>query len=265
MASIKKQNTNKNLFSGKQGKIKYWVDIRSDEIEIKIYSSEPTGSDSEEVADSIITWDIIKLSELNKKPGFVDQTLWSKLTTQQLLNIDDEGVYSALELTDVQIVDVFGETLISKPAGLMNASSTYWDSFYNIFIPDADDFSSAIVRIIWDSSYTTGYEVIGPSSSLFVNEVATIQDLVSPITMSSDQTTIAADGSITVNIETDTFIDEVYLEQVYGILNKTRVKLTNGIGSFVLYATGLEAGETARVKAGHRKYTGIANFTVPVV
>jgi hypothetical protein len=273
MARIVKAGNNRisRLLKNKQGIIKYWVEITPSQIEIKIHSIEPNiiNPDILEFSDTkdvVVIWDIIKLSELQKKPGFVDQTLWSRIMHEDptVVNISNENVYLPTEVSELDLVDIFGNTLLNKPATFMHRNSEHYDSLYEIFVPDSlDDLTKCTIRFVINPD--AEYEIEGPSSASFVNENASIQDLVSSITLSSDQTTISADSSIIVNVQTDTFIDEVYLEQVYGMLNKTRVKLTNGIGSFTLYATGIEAGETVRVKAGHRKFTGIANFTVPVV
>jgi uncharacterized membrane protein len=259
------------LIQNKQGTIKYWVEITPSQIEIKIHSIEPNiiNPDILEFSDTkyvVVIWDIIKLSELQKKPGFVDQTLWGRLMTtdESLVNISNENVYSPFDVAERFLVDIFGNSLLNKPAAFMNPTSAHYNGLYEIFVSDSsDDFTKCTVRLVINPGIE--YEIEGPSSAAFVTENLSVQDLMSPITLSSNQTTISADGSIVVNVQTDTFIDEVYLEQVYGMLNKTRVKLTNGLGSFTLFATGLEAGETVRVKAGHRKFTGIANFTVPVV
>jgi hypothetical protein len=56
----------------------------------------------------------------------------------------------------------------------------------------------------------------------------------------------------------------VYLEEVNGYLPKRRVDLTGGVGQFRVGALGLAAGDTVRVKAGFRFYTGLGDITLPV-
>ena len=228
--------------------IKIWLDVQQNTFEIKMYRTLNN-------EDTVYLWHKIDLQALSIKPGFVDQTAW----VANLETLKTELDY----IREYNITDVFAETVISKPYTILSAKVV---SPYVIFVPDSSDsrgFLSFNYRIIMDPS--TQYVVEGPSAASFVDENITIRDFVSPITLSSAQSSVTADGSITVNVSTDTFIDEVYLEQVYGLLNKTRVKLTNGQGSFILYATGLESGDTVRVKAGHKKFTGIADFTAPVV
>jgi hypothetical protein len=262
MATIKKNHFTHpyHIFLEKQGKIKYWVDIQPEQIEIKVYSNEVIGDD--EPADIVILWDIIKLSELKKKPGFVDQSAWTRISTDILVRmISDDGQDIPLELPESGLVDMFGETLVTKPHSLATLADNYVNPLYTIFAADTTDFTNCTLRLMFDAKYEAGFEVEGPSASSFVNEHVNIQDLVAPITLSSTQSTVTANSSISVTVNSEPYIDEVYLESVSGILNKTRVKLTNGVGKFSIMTTDLEAGEEIRVKAGHRKWTGIASFS----
>jgi len=264
MATIKKNQVSFDtiIFPEKQGKIKYWIDAQPETIEIKVYSNEDIGNN--ETADIVILWDIIKLSELQKKPGFVDQTLWTRISTKILpvqQASDNLNVYSPLELPESGLVDMFGETVVTKPKSLSTLAHNYVNSLYTIFIADSTDFSNCTIRLTFDTKHEAGFEVEGPSSTSFVNEHVNFADLVAPITLSSAQSTVTTDSSISVTVNTASYIDEVYLESVSGILNKTRVKLTNGVGKFSIMTTDLEVGEEIRVKAGHRKWTGIASFS----
>ena len=263
MTTIKKLVSNKPItdLHGKTGKIKYWVDKQEDSIEIKIYSTEVIENESKDI---VILWDIIKLSELQKKPGFVDQTLWTRISLDyEPVSLDSEPPHEYIpnDLDEYNIIDIFGKNLISKPKMLSNPSSDTVNSLYSIFVPDSNNFLSCIIRLTIDSTYEAGFEVEGPSASSFVDEHVNIQDLVAPITLTSTQSTVTANSSIVVTVSSAPYIDEVYLENVSGILNKSRVKLTNGQGKFSIITTDLEVGDEVRVKAGHRKWTGIASFS----
>jgi len=267
MSIIKKNSLiTTTVFPNKQGKIKYWVDIQPDQIEIKVYSNEDIGND--QTKDIVILWDIIKLTELKKKPGFSAQTLWRRVGRDILAIIssaDDPYTYYPTELPEQALIDMFGSTIITKPKALTTMVSSGIDSspvdLYTIFTPDTTDFTNCTIRLSFDTKHVAGFEVEGPSASSFVDEHVNILDLVAPITLSSTQSTVTANSSISVTVNSQPYIDEVYLESVSGILNKTRVKLTNGVGKFSIMTTDLEVGEEVRVKAGHRKWTGIASFT----
>ena len=234
---------------------RYWVDITETYFEIKLFRTVDDGSEEN------ILWHKIPLSSMTISPGFVDQTWWT-------INCDPEKAAfngSCYDVKSRDIIDLLGRSVVSKPASIMDALSGINNTKYDIFVPDADDEAGMLsfnYRLIMDEDTT--YVVDGPASEYFVEEDYNLSDLISTITLSSDQTSIHPDGSISVNVQSDPFIDEVFLEQVYGTLNKARVKLVNGVGKFTIYATDLEVGDVVRVKAGHRKYTGIANFSVPV-
>lgn len=267
MATIKKNvfNYDTVVFREKQGKIKYWIDAQDDQIEIKVYSNESVGDEENPAtADVVILWDIIKLSELQKKPGFVDQTLWTRISDKWLPVQPDENepyVYYPLELHESALVDMFGETVVTKPKSLTTLASPYTAAIYSIFVSDADDFTTCTIRLLFDPKHEAGFEVEGPSASSFVDQHVSFEDLVAPITLSSTQTSVTPNSSISVTVNSEPYIDEIYLESVTGALNKTRVKLTNGQGKFSIITTDLEVGEEVRVKAGHKKWTGIANFS----
>jgi hypothetical protein len=262
MATIKKSlNTKINAFKGKTGTIKYWVEILQDQIEIKIYSSEVV---DDQETDVVILWDIIKLEELQKKPGFAGQTWWTRISESALPLMFDEEQAIPQELHESSVIDIFGNTLISKPASFSNRGSSTVDNLYSFFVESDDTLSTCLVRLSINPDYTAGFEVVGPSSSSFLDEVVTLPDVIAPISLSSTQSTVSPDSSITITVTTEAYINEVYLEPVCGILNKTRVKITNGQGSFKILTTGLEAGDEIRVKAGHKKFTGIASYSKTV-
>ena len=233
---------------------RYWVDITETSFEIKLFRT------VDDAAEENILWHKVPVSSLIT-PGFVDQTWWTVDCEQEKTPFT--GACSIIEPR--QIIDLFGNSVVSKPKAVLDSLSGVNNIKYDIFVPDADDQAGMLsfnYRLIMDEDTT--YVVDGPASEYFVEEDCNLSDLISPITLSSGQTSVQPDGSITINVQSDTFIDEVFLEQVYGSLNKSRVKLVNGVGKFTMYATDMEAGDIVRVKAGHRKYTGIADFSAPV-
>ena len=82
---------------------------------------------------------------------------------------------------------------------------------------------------------------------------------------------ITADGSDIVNFKMvdndDTLIEEdseAYLESTGGYLPKTRVPVTDGLGSFKVTALGLESGDEFKVKIGFRNLTGMHDVSYTV-
>jgi hypothetical protein len=57
----------------------------------------------------------------------------------------------------------------------------------------------------------------------------------------------------------------VFLESTGGYLPKNRVNLVNGVGSFKVRALDMEAGDTFKVKAGFRTFTGMLDISFEVI
>lgn len=85
---------------------------------------------------------------------------------------------------------------------------------------------------------------------------------------------IAADGTATAVIRavcqrTGAPVDDaqctVYLETTAGYLPHSRVEMKNGEASFRVSALGLKPGETFKVKAGYRLFTGVVDVPFVVV
>ena len=73
------------------------------------------------------------------------------------------------------------------------------------------------------------------------------------------------DDTITVGVSvSDTSIPQVFLEPVYGSVNKTRVNMTAGSGTFTILTTGLNSGDAIRIKLGYKYIDGLSNFITTV-
>jgi hypothetical protein len=57
----------------------------------------------------------------------------------------------------------------------------------------------------------------------------------------------------------------IYLEETGGFLPLRRVRTTGGKASFRISALGMQAGDTFKVKAGYRNFSGCAEVAVNVV
>jgi hypothetical protein len=87
------------------------------------------------------------------------------------------------------------------------------------------------------------------------------KDLFYPITATTTQTTVNSGDVITVNVSTDPSISALYLDQVTGILDRTKVKLTNGHGVFKILTSTLVTGDIAEVKVGYKTFSNQVTFT----
>jgi hypothetical protein len=233
-----------------------YIDIQSENLEIKLYTPA-----TENVPMIVHLWQKLALSTLKSIPGFVDQTLWTSLEKTPIPEID--GEQSFYELKNSDLVDILGRTLVTKNVGNGN-NSGFNRTPYVLYVGDSSgDFNDFTMVLKLNDPEEFIFE--GPSASSITSEtVAFASDLLPSISLTSSQNSVGVDSSITVDVTSDPSVKEVYLEQVYGVLNKTRVPLTNGVGSFVILTTGLSVGDMVRVKAGHRKYTGITDFNITV-
>jgi hypothetical protein len=57
---------------------------------------------------------------------------------------------------------------------------------------------------------------------------------------------------------------EIFLEAVNGYLPKTRVKTANGQASVPFMALGLVAGDSARIKAGFKYFSGASDAHIQI-
>jgi hypothetical protein len=93
------------------------------------------------------------------------------------------------------------------------------------------------------------------------NDIGFTQLCSIPVVTELSRTT----NTITVGVSVpDTSIPQVWLEPVYGTLNKTRVDLTSGSGTFTILTTGFNSGDAIRVKLGYKYVTGLSNFITTV-
>lgn len=227
-----------------------WVDLTPEYFEIKSYAKQ-----TETKEEELTYWYKVTLDELKLNPGFVEQSLWF---------INEKEKETDPVINNINLVNAFATTVLHKPLSFTSPLDSYRKTPFCIFVPTTQNatMEDFIYRIAERQGLNVEYT--GPSASKVLDESIKYSEFLSNITLSSNSTTVNPDSSITVNVQTDTFIKQVYLEQVSGMLNKTRVNLTNGQGSFKLFATGLESGETLRVKAGFKNFTGVSDFSINV-
>jgi len=223
-----------------------YLDVQNESIEVKIYTPA-----TEYTPVNVLLWQKLDLATLKSIAGFNDQSLWTTL----------EKI--PLQITNSELVDIFAKTLVSRNPATDNTSG-YNRTPFVLYVNDStgnfNDFTM-VLKLNGPDEFI--FE--GPSASSITSEtVQFARNLLPSIVLSSEQTSVGPDSSITVNVTSDASVKEVYLEQVYGLLNKVRVPLTNGVGSFDILTTGLVAGDKVRVKAGFRKYTGVADFSITV-
>jgi hypothetical protein len=94
--------------------------------------------------------------------------------------------------------------------------------------------------------------------------IVTTMPATAPALTLTGPATIAAGGYATYQLACPGDDFEVYLENTGGYLPLSRAQITGGVGSFQVGALGLTSGQSFRIKAGTKLYTGIADLTVTV-
>ena len=126
------------------------------------------------------------------------------------------------------------------------------------FIVDVEDPQSVHYPM-----YTIEFDIIGDVDVVDIDNDLT--KLVSPITISPSKPSMNADDMVTLTLTTqDTSITEVYAEAVFGIIPKTRIALTNGVGNIKVSSLGLSTGDPVRIKFGYKYFTGVAEYTTTI-
>ena len=141
---------------------------------------------------------------------------------------------------------------------------------YQPFI--TDNFTDCSVTLKYNKGYGFSTNVLdGWDAGSGYDYLGQLADAMPHFTVTSGGTTIDEDGYDTVEfkmVDVDgTLIEKdttVYLESTGGYLPKTRVAVTDGLGSFKVSALGLATDDTFKIKIGLRNYTGVkdVNYTV---
>jgi hypothetical protein len=105
--------------------------------------------------------------------------------------------------------------------------------------------------------------LIGPSARDFASTVTDISftDIIEPIYVSTTADPVAAGNPVPVYVKTASYLPFVYVTQVCGIPDRTKVTLTNGTGTFNIITTTLLPGEKAEAKVGHKTWFNTDKIT----
>lgn len=207
----------------------------------------------------------LSLAEMQQASRFYSQTMFA--VNNSAIKLDG----SLVSLKGSDLTSLFQNTLPNKSDSLQNDVPFNKDTMvlpFRIFVTSATanftEFKYHLAKPQGEGS---------PNVTVNTNNTATYnstpikwKDLVDQLTLSTSQSNITAGDTILVNVQsTNTKIDYVYLEQVCGILNKTKVKMVNGIGSFSILTDALSSGDAAEIKCGYKLYTGVDTFTKPIL
>lgn len=234
-------------------------------------------NDAEPIRKHVIKFDYNMLKEKS-----CAQSLWcisstaleEALMNEQTIIIDDVSHTKETPLLDQKdFISMFETTYNSKVSNWQNLTRPYYYS-PKFFIPyDNCDIEDLIIVIPKPMSWTeeldeltaasgvdptkmgdTHVTVVGATND---GEIDSFPSLISGVTLSKS----VSGDVITVTVTADPKITTLWLEAELGFLPKSKVTLTNGVGTFKVLTTGLEAGEQVYVKINHRLWTNASTFT----
>jgi hypothetical protein len=258
--------------------IKIYVDVQPSYFEIKMsYDTvnifDITIDDQEpetrtETKTHYLLWHKLPLTALQGNTGFSDQSLWAiadnvKLETGERNKFDQNGDPEAWVISSNELVDAFANTVATKPSVSYTDSSPAYDTTYDVFVPFLNglDMTKCEYRLYLDQNLTYEIDPTSPAAADIVDVSGRVKEMIAPITVTGPST-IDADSTITVDVTTIPGIYAVYLEQVYGILPKTKVLIdAAGNGSFKVLTSGMDVGDTVEVKVGFKKWVNRATYS----
>jgi len=234
---------------------------------------------------------VIPKSRFQGAPGMDHQTLWGFETdyvkivgNADPLNGTNWNHISYLNKVSVQPIDhqyqlwaflkpypIFPVT--AQLPGIDLESDKGWNGIskvplFYIFVHDKNFDSMKELTYRFNYGHSTATDVIiGPSSRDFISTVTdiTLTDLIEPIYVSTTTDPIAAGSPVPVYVKTAPYMDSIYVTQVCGIPDRTKVTLTNGTGTFNILTTTLQPGEVAEAKVGFKHWFNTDKITKTLV
>jgi hypothetical protein len=230
----------------------HWIKVQPELLEYKLINTENTQT---------IVHVKLALSELRGAERFYSGTLFSFKNSAikkdgSLVNLTSSDLSSLLQNSlPTKSHHIYTDTINSDCNALPfrifvpTASSDFTECKYTIGIPgDGAEYHTVTV----ETNNTASYD---DTPTLW-------KSLFDTITLSTSQSTVNVGDPVVVNVQAEnTDLDYVYLEQVCGILDRTKVSLVNGVGSFTVLTNTLSSGDVIEVKYGYKLYTGLGTFT----
>lgn len=222
---------------------------------------------------------VIPKSRFQQAPGMDHLTLWGFETTY--VKVENNSPVSKANFSNISYINKVSVQPIDtqymlwsflKPypifsvtkqiPGIDLESDKGWANIsdvplFYIFVNNKnfDSMKELTYRFNYGGSTATDV-IIGPSARDFISTVTDISftDLIEPIYVSTSADPVAAGNPVPVYVKTAPYIDAIYVNQVCGIPDRTKVTLTNGTGTFNILTTTLLPGEVASAKVGFKHW-----------
>lgn len=191
--------------------------------------------------------------------GFNDMDVSTHITTPDIID-NERFIADQVEPNEVKeqsILPIFDLTYQQRDPNF--TSEKLGTAFFplKVFVP-YENCPIEDIQLVLGCEAGSGstYELELPEGAT-TRSVSGVKDIIATISSSA---TVDENGNIVVNITTDAKLNTIYVEPVAGLVNKTRVNLVNGSGSFVVIPTGLSSGDKVIVRLGHKKFVAASTF-----
>lgn len=208
----------------------------------------------------------ISLAEFKSSPRFTEQCWFAFNDT--FVNTSNTQVISKLagltEFDRNSVLNCLDYSSIGKSNNLSQPRGPGWNIPIKLFVKcSSDDFTTMEYNVHVPSqdnecNHSTVVTLNGDEYTL--EEPKQWKTFISPITATTTATTVNPGDDISVSVSTDPAINFVYLEKVIGSIDRNKVALTNGQGTFNMSTTGLDSGDVLEVKLGYKSFTGVTSF-----
>jgi hypothetical protein len=233
--------------------------------------SEPVPDDGSVVQSGDKFYKVIAASEfdyelLKRSTGWADRQAWHLTFRWDVRSFTDPiplYTYSmATKMSAPELSRTTYQNNLSVGFVVPFSDSAFEDCAVTVNInPDVNKGDCVVMGVDASEIERTDY-----SASAQVREL-----ILLPGVQISAPTSCTPDGQVNVQVQVldanDMPIDhdaEIFLEAVNGYLPKTRIKTVNGQASVPFMALGLVAGDSARVKAGFKYFSGASDVSIQI-
>jgi hypothetical protein len=219
--------------------------------------------------------DIVKMSFkldyniVKNNSKFNEQTAWG--LTLACVNAIFSSTENNVEyvITDNDLVQIFNKTLATKPPVLALVNDrVIFTPLLTFFVPY---ISSGVndIKIYLPYSENSGEGALQITYSFNDEELenlpesTSLKDDIEPISITTDKdnSPITESDIINVTLTANPSIKFVYVEEKFGKVSKSLVRLNNGVGTFTVDTQDLLSGDNVEFKVGYKYFTGVSSFS----
>lgn len=235
--------------------LSYTVDISANSIKLKIEHNDPQSEFDADVVYTLLnlelTLDTFKSSKVLKS----NSLLTISLPELAMYYDNDSGLK---QVVAKQIKNISTFTKFTKSDNPFTGQISHIPTYLTIFVKDVEaDFTEHDIMILVPNK-----EYNFDSNAQFSNAAPNFShvSLLDNISATKDNSYIN-ELYTKYNITTADHVDEVYVEPVVGIVDRSRVAINStGQGYFRVLKSSLD-GETPRIKLGFHSYSGVTEIT----